>query len=147
MRKLLFMALALVATNSLVAGPGEITAGYFKVQTALAGDDFEAAKSAAAALETVSKPEAEIAAAAGAVAKAADIKSARKVFEPLSEKMIGFAKTHASAEKPVFVANCPMVPEDGASWLQENRQIANPYYGASMLRCGVVTETLGAKAE
>ena len=30
----------------------------------------------------------------------------------------------------------------GAVWLQEDRETRNPYYGAAMLKCGDVTETI-----
>ena len=30
----------------------------------------------------------------------------------------------------------------GAGWLQSDKDVLNPYFGASMLRCGSVTETL-----
>jgi Cu(I)/Ag(I) efflux system membrane fusion protein len=32
----------------------------------------------------------------------------------------------------------------GASWLQADEEIQNPYYGAAMLRCGSVTGELSA---
>ena len=33
-----------------------------------------------------------------------------------------------------------VVEGGGASWVQSGETIANPYYGASMLRCGEVRE-------
>ena len=30
----------------------------------------------------------------------------------------------------------------GADWIQEGEQVANPYYGADMLRCGSLTERI-----
>jgi hypothetical protein len=35
-----------------------------------------------------------------------------------------------------------MAGEHGADWMQPNDQIRNPYYGASMLKCGSITGTL-----
>jgi Cu(I)/Ag(I) efflux system membrane fusion protein len=34
----------------------------------------------------------------------------------------------------------------GADWMQDHGTVDNPYYGAQMLRCGSVTETLSAAA-
>ena len=31
----------------------------------------------------------------------------------------------------------------GASWVQKGDRINNPYFGASMLRCGEITEKIG----
>ena len=35
-----------------------------------------------------------------------------------------------------------MVEGGGAEWLQREGPLANPYFGASMLRCGTVRATL-----
>ena len=36
------------------------------------------------------------------------------------------------------VAFCPMADDDrGARWVQKKGEIANPYFGSSMLICGV----------
>ena len=41
-------------------------------------------------------------------------------------------------------AHCPMAfANTGADWFQKGDEIRNPYYGASMLRCGRVVEVLG----
>jgi len=48
-----------------------------------------------------------------------------------------------SGETPLFVAHCPMAFENkGASWIQGDKEVANPYYGAMMLRCGGIQEQL-----
>jgi Cu(I)/Ag(I) efflux system membrane fusion protein len=35
--------------------------------------------------------------------------------------------------------------DTGASWLQAAGDIANPYFGAMMLRCGAVTREVASK--
>ena len=35
---------------------------------------------------------------------------------------------------------------EGADWLHTKDEVLNPYYGASMLKCGSVTEEFGANA-
>jgi membrane fusion protein, copper/silver efflux system len=38
--------------------------------------------------------------------------------------------------------HCPMADNDkGADWLSSEKEIMNPYFGESMLRCGEVTKT------
>lgn len=43
---------------------------------------------------------------------------------------------------PVHRAMCPMVQGRDGYWLQAGEVVANPYYGAAMLRCGAIIETL-----
>ena len=64
-------------------------------------------------------------------------------FEPLSEAFIETARTLGAVGQTMYVAFCPMVDDDrGAYWLSEFEEIKNPYFGAMMLRCGEVRETL-----
>jgi hypothetical protein len=53
---------------------------------------------------------------------------------------------------PVYVQTCPMAFRDSepASWLSDSREILNPFlgrrhpkYGAGMLHCGELTDSLG----
>ena len=53
---------------------------------------------------------------------------------------------HPGAETH-YVAFCPMAFDNrGAPWLARVRQINNPYYGASMLRCGSVKAEMKPRA-
>lgn len=52
----------------------------------------------------------------------------------------------APPTKPLFKFYCPMAFEyEGAFWLQANEQIANPYFGAEMLRCGTIKRRYAAQ--
>ena len=127
---------------------------YLKIQTALAGDAVAPIAAEAVAIGAfaarvtgttpggalrVGNADAAagralmpaIAAAAGKLAKAKDLKAARAAFGELSEPMIGY-RDLVTGEKP-NVAYCPMAKKN---WLQDGEAIANPYYGTSMLRCG-----------
>ena len=43
----------------------------------------------------------------------------------------------------VRVAFCPMAFDaEGAEWIQADGEVANPYYGAAMLRCGEFRATV-----
>lgn len=46
----------------------------------------------------------------------------------------------------VYLAFCPMALDGkGAHWLQDTKEIANPYYGSSMLGCGDIQKEYGRK--
>jgi membrane fusion protein, copper/silver efflux system len=46
----------------------------------------------------------------------------------------------------VHRAMCPMVGNGRGEWLQAGRDLTNPYFGAAMLKCGEILDTLGAPA-
>lgn len=81
--------------------------------------------------------------AASNFAGAEDIESARAVFKTLSNHMIQLVKAFNPLEKTLFIQHCPMADDfQGADWLSLDENILNPYYGASMLTCGEVTEEI-----
>ncbi|MCC5789930.1 MAG: DUF3347 domain-containing protein [Opitutales bacterium] len=106
---------------------------YLSLQEALASDDLDKAKEI---VETWSesghkrmlKP----------LTEGDDLESLRKAFKKVSRHFIKMAeKGHTPEDLAVGVAHCPMAfDNEGASWVQRKGDIANPYYGASMLRCG-----------
>lgn len=61
------------------------------------------------------------------------LKEYRDAFNALSKPLALWI----SLRKPpgVYVVYCPMAK---ASWLQDSEEVANPYYGNSMLRCGEI---------
>lgn len=72
-----------------------------------------------------------------------DLKSLRASFVLLSSEMISLAKTFRANSETLFIQHCPMANSDkGASWISTQNEVKNPYFGASMLKCGSVTETL-----
>ena len=67
----------------------------------------------------------------------------RRHFEPVSKAMLGIERTFGhSGGTDHFEMYCPMAFENrGAVWLQDDKGLLNPYFGAAMLRCGEVQET------
>lgn len=66
-----------------------------------------------------------------------DLKSSREGFRGLSERMIVLMSEAYSGKDSALVFFCPMANgRKGARWVQDERKIANPYYGKSMLTCG-----------
>lgn len=77
------------------------------------------------------------------ISNANDIIEARKPFKPFSSHMINLAKAFNPLGKQLFIQHCPMADDfKGADWLSTEENIMNPYYGASMLTCGEVKDTI-----
>ncbi len=73
-----------------------------------------------------------------------DMGERRACFESFSAA-VDLAIQHfgSALEGPVYRVHCPMAFDNrGADWLQADKTVNNPYFGAAMLRCGSVTETL-----
>jgi Cu(I)/Ag(I) efflux system membrane fusion protein len=135
--------------------------GYFALQAALAGDELAdalgATKQMAEALQTVdgasldeqaqahwqARRDTMAKALADAVA-AKDINTIRVEFHVISRQLIAMVQDDGlAAEQTLYLIRCPMAFDNaGAAWLQTDGAIRNPYYGAMMLRCGVLLETI-----
>ncbi|MFN4761715.1 efflux RND transporter periplasmic adaptor subunit [Gillisia sp. Q332] len=131
---------------------------YLRLKEALVKDDYSQARKDAQAFEKSigavdgfnkeakivwESYEKELKADAGIISGAAKIETMRERFDELSTTMIGLVKTFDITNGSLYVQHCPMADNDkGADWLSRSKEIQNPYYGASMLRCGEVTETL-----
>ena len=76
------------------------------------------------------------------IAASNDIKVQRTHFVDLSNNVYELVKAFG-AGKTVYHDYCPMANDDkGALWVSEINDIKNPYFGASMLTCGSVEETI-----
>ncbi|MFC1850640.1 hypothetical protein ACFL27_10650 [candidate division CSSED10-310 bacterium] len=71
--------------------------------------------------------------AAQALQQAKNIESMREKLKDLSKPFVLWASLTNPAG--LFVAYCSMKP---GSWLQDQAEISNPYYGSKMLRCGEI---------
>jgi Cu(I)/Ag(I) efflux system membrane fusion protein len=71
---------------------------------------------------------------------AATVDDLRARFEPLSLAMVGVVDNFGhKRSSPLYKAHCPMAFDNkGASWLQDNERIDNPYFGSKMRRCGAI---------
>ncbi|MDP0498571.1 MAG: DUF3347 domain-containing protein [Verrucomicrobiota bacterium JB022] len=142
---LLLLALPLRAADLEPSQVDTLLEPYFQLQKALAADKLEAGRRAAASLVKTAEgidhsAVEEIARKAQEIVDATRFKEARQAFEPLSEEMIRLVKMPGtSSEKEVYLMFCPMAMGGmGAEWLQNDKKLVNPYYGAEMLHCGVV---------
>ncbi len=134
---------------------------YLAMSRALAGDDPAGAKGGGAALARKLHA-ADAASLDGAargdwnelairlhdgaegVAGAEELDAMRVSFGSLSAAMLEtIARFPGRSLGPVHHLHCPMAFDDrGADWLSSDKAIANPYFGAEMLRCGEVKGTV-----
>ncbi len=153
-----------VAPECFNAGLRAVVDKYYALQEALVGDDDGQARMAAHGVhQALSELECdaaqldangakfwkmitdELTTATMLTAGAEDIAARRMAFEPLSDTLwLAVSTFKAGAGTPVRRFHCPMAMDGaGAFWLQAGETTANPYYGASMLRCGSQVELTG----
>lgn len=144
------------APDEFLTQSDELLKSYFDIQTALAGDSLEDAKTAAETLiagadampvETLTPPSqaawdevsGRLVPSGTAIADADRIEIARGDFQKLSAVADELVRRFGTATLPVYEHYCPMAFDNtGGSWLQPNDDLQNPYFGASMLMCGEV---------
>ncbi|MCD8138302.1 MAG: efflux RND transporter periplasmic adaptor subunit [Planctomycetaceae bacterium] len=132
---------------------------YFEIADALAADDVVTAKAAAGRITAWAgqfahaagpDPDADfpavmqgLAQRSSRLAGAANLENGRLAFRDLSGTVTLLARRYGTAGVPVRSMFCPMAfDDDGAFWLQREAQVANPYHGSEMLRCGWEVEIL-----
>jgi Cu(I)/Ag(I) efflux system membrane fusion protein len=139
---------------------------YFPLQAALAGDDKGGAAGAAVEmLEALSAVDVglvsstahdlwmdnsmKMKAALDKIKEAEGIEPMREGFEKLSNELIAVVEQFgAHGANTLYRLNCPMAFDNkGADWLQMDEDVRNPYFGASMLKCGQVTEVIGGETK
>ena len=116
---------------------------YFATQEALAADDLDATKVAAKALSAALE-DSSCGEATKAIVKAADIDAARVAFKILSDAVIPLVEAEGVNSSQANLVHCSMAFEfSGASWLQKDKSVANPYFGSQMFACGSVEQSFG----
>ncbi len=75
-----------------------------------------------------------------------DIKDKRISFYELSKYLVKALKNKSietNQDQDIYIQFCPMAMNNkGAIWLSTDYNILNPYYGETMLKCGVVRDTI-----
>ena len=136
---------------------------YLLLKDALVADDFEKSKQIATSLLSklnktnmgVFTGEAHnvwmqhssaIEKALKPIDKAENIGEVRRHFKTLSDQFVMLAITFGPFDQTLYIQHCPMANSNkGADWISSEKEIQNPYFGASMLKCGSVKETLPKK--
>lgn len=71
------------------------------------------------------------------------ISNQRKAFDQLSKAMIETVKSFGVITNDLYVQECTMAfGGKGANWLSRDTEILNPFYGAEMMNCGSVIDTI-----
>jgi hypothetical protein len=125
-----------------------LLAEYLRIQTSLAADSTEGVADAVRKIEELARkldpaeaavehrehyesiPE-RIISACEMFSDPTDISSAREAFQELSKPVSMWVSMAKPEGKHVMY--CSMKK---AGWVQQGSEVANPYYGAEMLRCG-----------
>ena len=131
-----------------------LVTAYLDLRQSLANDQFEDVSAKMASIGEQAQPltdsdSAEVQQLAQSLvevsaAKPEDIEGAREAYKAISAPVIELVKLVPPTDdvaETFYVGYCPMVK---ASWLQTSEELANPYMGEKMLRCGEVTETIPA---
>ncbi len=108
---------------------------YVNAQKALAADDLASATVAFTAIANAT--ETEMAKIGIEISQTRNLESARSKCKVRSEHIV-------EMELPdgYVVAHCPMADDgNGADWVQQEGDIANPYFGTAMKGCGSIKET------
>lgn len=137
-----------------------IVEAYVELVNALAADDAEGAAAAAKRLraaraqalphgvegdEAIGAFNSQITAIeSGLPAEGADIEGIRAKLPDLTRGLETYLRTFGhNRSGPLFEAYCPMAFDNqGASWLQAEERISNPYFGSKMLRCGEIRKRI-----
>jgi Protein of unknown function (DUF3347) len=137
----------------------EVYAAYFSLKDALTKDDGITASAKATALykaidnvkmETMTAAQhtlwmkylQDISYNAEHIKSTTENEHQREHFAKLSIAMIEVIKI-IKPEYTVYVEHCPMYNNNkGADWASKENGIKNPYYGATMLSCGSVSQTI-----
>ena len=71
------------------------------------------------------------------------LEEVRGPFQQISNRMIELETSFNSTDETLYVLHCPMANNNkGADWLSNSKEVKNPYYGQSMLTCGVVAKEI-----
>jgi len=158
MKKIIIFAFALlISTLTFAQHEGHqmaktdidpVLMAYYKIKNALVESDAKTVAKEAKELSGLlaKAPKAvgdEAYQAAQAMAKSTDIAAQRAQLGSLTEGVYQAVKKEGTLEDAVYYAYCPMANGNkGGYWLSDKKEIANPYFGSKMLKCGSVKETL-----
>lgn len=144
---------------------GKVVKGYLAVQKALAADQAEQAgqeaKKALDAVEAVDmtlvsgqdhmdwmKQEGELKRVLSRMVEAKEIEAIRKEFAEMSELMMATVKQFKASSVTLYQFKCSMAFDNqGATWLQADEEVSNPYFGKMMLRCSDAMEVVAGQEQ
>jgi hypothetical protein len=131
---------------------------YFELQTALANDNLTASKAHASSFQTMlghgpsfdEAPELAILSseAQKIASSATPLATARVAFHVISKELGTLIEEVGTTQNEnIYKMSCPMAFDGkGGEWLQNNQNLANPYFGVMMYRCGSIQANLTESA-
>ncbi|WP_127846071.1 efflux RND transporter periplasmic adaptor subunit [Psychroflexus aestuariivivens] len=128
------------ASDIEISNIEEVLSPYFEMKNNLVNDDFEKAKQSFEKLkQNLSVKNLKI----SLENNIENIEELRDEFQRISEIMIQLTRKTEDLPKIIYIQNCPMADNNsGADWLSYSEEIRNPYFGASMLKCGSVIDSI-----
>ena len=131
----------------------DIIGQYLRIKDALVATDAEEAANAAKNLKDILLNEKDILVdlrnlnlIIEEIINNKEIKDKRVSFYELSKSLIKEFKNKSIETKEgqdIYIQFCPMAMNNkGAIWLSAEYNVLNPYYGETMLKCGVVRDTI-----
>jgi Cu(I)/Ag(I) efflux system membrane fusion protein len=133
---------------------------YFAVQQSLAADEpppQTAVKNLSEALsrvstmpETPNEAQQQLILAQEASGRlSGSLADAREAFRTVSHALLKVATTIRGPKSADSLVHfyCPMVPGGGGDWMQPGGELANPYWGSEMLRCGEQVSDMALAAD
>lgn len=128
------------ASDIEISNIEEVLSPYFEMKNNLVNDDFEKAKQSFEKLkQNLSVKNLKI----SLENNIENIEELRDEFQRISEIMIQLTRKTEDLPKIIYIQNCPMADDNsGADWLSYSEEIRNPYFGASMLKCGSVIDSI-----
>lgn len=148
--KYLVLVFACAGINAFAVPRTSLLQNYQPVQKALSADDLAGAQLKAATLKSVAEIAAKeaspndpqkanlekIRAGSESLTKAANDKEIRLAFATVSQGVVELVRNDRSLQSDQQLYHCSMTKPYGG-WVQPaGDKIANPYWGAKMLRCG-----------
>lgn len=119
---------------------------YFQIWRGLAADNLADTKNGAEYLTAEIKSDPMLKMIANRIKSTEEISIARADFRILSSEIFKRLKHSGGIDKTVYQVKCPMAfNNQGAFWLQDDKDTLNPYFGKAMLHCGDVIDTIKAK--
>lgn len=141
---ILTLGIMLLGFSAFAQNTDKLLTNYLDVKNALVNSDSKAASAAATVLYQSIKNESDFSQktsllqAAEKLNKAGNLEKQRAALDQVSVSLWKLVESDKKPDQTVYYQYCPMKK---AYWLSREKEIKNPYYGASMLTCGKVTAT------
>ena len=147
------------AGQSVLQHVQQLTKSYLELKNALVNEKLAEAKAAAKAIESEAnnftgnligdqqayyKEQIKmIKEDAGHIQETGAVSHQRDHLDTLGRAIYRLNKAFDANDQTLYYQHCPMANDNkGAYWLSAEKEVKNPYFGAKMLKCGMVKEEI-----